>query len=61
MYSLTVYDHPHVLYKTVDDLKCLGCRRPSLVLGEPVQSLKNPLDVILSEKLLYKYLCTSFS
>jgi hypothetical protein len=57
MYSLTVYDDPHILDKTIDNLKRLRCRRPSLVLGKSVQPLKNRLDLILSEKLLYKFLC----
>jgi hypothetical protein len=61
MYSLTVHDHPHILDETVDDLKCLCCRRPSLVLGKSVQSLKNRIDLILSKKLLYKFLCISLS
>jgi len=61
MYSLTVYDRPHILDETVDDLKRLRCRRPSLVLGETVQPLKNCLDVILSEKLLYEFLCIALS
>jgi hypothetical protein len=60
-YSLTVYDHPHILDETVDDLKRLRCRRPSLVLGESAQPLKNRLDVILPEKLLYKFLCIALS
>ena len=59
--SLTVYDHPHILEKAVDNLERLRCRRPSLVLGEPVQSLKNRIDLILSEKLLYKFLCVPLS
>jgi hypothetical protein len=61
MYSLTVYDHPHILDETVDDLKRLRCRRSSLVPCETVQPLENRLDVILSEKLLYKFLCTALS
>ena len=59
--SLTVYDHPHILEKAVDNLERLRRRRPSLVLCEPVQSLKNRIDLILSEKLLYKFLCIPLS
>ena len=55
-YSLTVYDHFHILDETVDDLKCLGRRRPSLVLGESIQPLKNRVNLILSEELLHKFL-----
>jgi hypothetical protein len=57
MYSLTVYKHPHFLDETVDDLKCLRCRHPSLILGKAVQPLKNHIDAILSEKLVHKFLC----
>ena len=59
--SLTVYDHPHILDKTIDDLKCLSCRYPGLVLGEPVQPLKNRVDLILSEKFVHKFLCVALS
>ena len=61
MYSLTVNYHPHILEETVDDLKCLRCRHPGLVLCESVQPLKNRLDVILSKKLLYEFLCIAMS
>ena len=61
MYSLTVYDHPHILEETIDDLKSLRCRRPSLVQGQSVQPLKNRIDVILPEKLLYKFPCVGLS
>jgi hypothetical protein len=61
MYLLAVYDHPHILDETVHDLKCLCCRRPSLVLGESVQPLENRIDLILSKKLLHKFLCSSLS
>jgi hypothetical protein len=61
MYSLTVYDHPHILEETVDDLERLRCRRPSLVLGQSVKPVKNHIDTILSEKLLYNFLCTALN
>jgi hypothetical protein len=61
MYSLTVYDHPHILEETVDDLKRLRCRCPSLVLGQSVQPLKNRIDTIISEKLIYEFLCIALS
>ena len=60
-YSHTIYDHPHILYETVHDLKRLRRSRPSLVLGESVQPLKNCLDLVLSEKLLHKFLCIPLS
>jgi hypothetical protein len=61
IYSLTVYDHPHILDKAVDYLEHLRCRCPSLVLGESVQPLKNRIDLIPSEKFLYKFLCIPLS
>ena len=57
MYSLTVYDRPHILDETVDDLEGLRCRHPGLILSESVKPLKNCIYVILSEKLLHKFLC----
>ena len=54
---LTFYDHSHILNETVDDLKRLSCSRPSFVLGKSVQPLKNRLNLILSEELLYEFLC----
>jgi hypothetical protein len=59
IYSRTVYDHPHIPEKAVDNLESLRCRRPSLIKGESVQPLKNRIDLIPSEKLLYEFLCIS--
>jgi len=61
MYSLTAYDRPHILEESVDDLKRLRCRRPSLVLGQSIQPLKSRIDTTLSEKLPYKVLCIALS
>jgi len=61
IYYLTVYDHPHILEEAIDDLERLRRRRPSLVLSESVQPLKNRIDLILSEKFLYKFLCIPLS
>ena len=58
MDSLTV---PHILDKTVDDLKCQCCRHTSLILSKSVEPLKNPFDFILSEKLVYKDFCIALS
>ena len=57
MYSLTVYDRPHILEETIDDIKRLRGRHPSLIQGQSVQPLKNRIDIILSQELLYKFLC----
>jgi hypothetical protein len=59
--SPTVYDHPHILNETVDNLKRLRCRRPSLVLGESVQPLENRIDLILSKKFICESLCVPLS
>jgi hypothetical protein len=57
IYSLTIYEQHHALEKAVDNLESLRCRRPGLVLGESVQPLKNRIDFIPSEKLLYNFFC----
>jgi hypothetical protein len=49
---LTIHYHSHVLEKAVDNLEGLRSGYPSLVQGEPVQSLKYRLDVLVSKKLL---------
>ena len=54
---LTIHDHTDVLHETVNDFEGLGCRYPSLVVGEPVQPLQDRLDVLLSEGFLYKFDC----
>ena len=61
MYFLTVDDRPHILGETVNDLKRLCRRGPSLVLGQSVQPLKNGLDPILPKELLYEFLCITLS
>ena len=61
IYLLTVYDHSHIMDETIDNFKRLRCCCPSLVLSESVQPLKNRLDFILSEKLLYKFFCLLLS
>jgi hypothetical protein len=53
IYLLTIYDHPHILNETIDDLKRLRRRRKSLVLGESVKPLKDSIDFIISKKFLY--------
>ena len=57
MNSFTFYDNSHILDETIDNLKRLSCSRPSFVLGKSVQPLENRLGLILSEELLYKFLC----
>ena len=57
IYYLTVYEHHHVLEKAVNNLERLRCRHPGLVLGESDQPLENRIDLIPSEKLLYKFFC----
>ena len=49
---LTVNDILHILEKTIDNLEGLCRGYPSLILREPIQSLKYRLDVLTPEKLL---------
>jgi hypothetical protein len=58
---LTVHDHARILDETVDDLESLSCGSPSLVLRESVQPLQDRLDILLSEKFLYKFDCVMLS
>ena len=61
MHLLTIHDHAHILDETVNDLKCLTCGSPSLILRESVQPLQDGLDVILSESFLHKFDCAALS
>ena len=47
--------------KTVDNFESLRCGSPNLVQGKPIQSLERRFDLILSPKLLHKFLCVAFS
>jgi len=58
---LTIHHHPHILDKTINDFECLRGSYSSLILGEPIQPLKYCLDLLLSEKLLYKFFCVVLS
>jgi hypothetical protein len=58
---LTVHDHTHILEKTVDYLESLSGSSFSLVLRQPVQPLQDRLDILLSEKFLYKFDCDALS
>jgi hypothetical protein len=51
----TVHYHFYILYEAIDDLECLRCGYPSLLLGESVQPLDYRLNVLLSKKLLNKF------
>ena len=53
----TVHNDLHILHKTIHDLKGLCCRRPSLLLRQPVQSLQHSFNIVLSKKLLSEFLC----
>jgi hypothetical protein len=55
---LTVGDHPHILDETMDNLKDLCGGQFRLVLGESAQPFENWLDILLSEQLLDKFLCS---
>ena len=47
--------------KTVDNFESVRCGSPNLIQGEPIQSLERRFDLILSPKLLHKFLCVAFS
>jgi hypothetical protein len=47
--------------QSVDNFESLSRGRPNLVQSEPVQSLERRLDLILSSKLLHKFLCVALS
>jgi hypothetical protein len=57
---LTVNHIPHILEKTIDNLKCLRRGYPSLIPSEPIQPLKYRLDVLPpEEQLLDKRFCVA--
>ena len=58
---LTVYHHPHIPDKTVNNIKGLRCSYPSLILGESVEPLEYRFDILLSKKLLNKLFCVTSS
>ena len=53
----TVQNKLDVLHKAVHKFQCLCCRRLSLLLRQPVQSLQHRFHVITSKELLPKFLC----
>ena len=55
MRLLTFHDHSHTLDETMDNIKNHRCCDASLVLRESVNPLKDSLNVLLSESLLYKF------
>ena len=56
VYLLTVHYYPHILDKVVDNLEGLRCGYPSFSLSESIYPLENRLNVLLSKKLLDKFL-----
>ena len=58
---LTIQNKLPVLDETGHNLECLCSCGASLVKSESVQSLQDRLDVVLSEKFLYKFLYVPFS
>ena len=52
---LAFHNHSHTLNEAVDNVKNLGCCDASLVLRESVNPLKDSLNVLLSESLLYEF------
>ena len=58
---ITIHDGHPMLDKTVDNFERLSRSYPTLVQGEPIQPLDRRLDILLSAKLSYKFLCASLS
>jgi hypothetical protein len=58
---LTVHDGPLMPNKTVNNFEGLSGSRPTLIQCEPIQPPDGRLDVILSKKLLHKFLCVPLS
>jgi hypothetical protein len=56
---LTVNHIPHILEKTMDDLKRLRRSYPGLIPSESIQPLKYRLDVLTPELLLDKRFCVA--
>ena len=57
----TIHDNPSMSDKTVDNFESMRCGCPNLIQSEPIQSLERCFDLILSPKLLHKFLCVEFS
>jgi hypothetical protein len=55
----TTHDHARILDETVDYLEGLSCSSPNLFLRESVQPLQDRVDILLSEKSLYKFYCVA--
>jgi hypothetical protein len=55
----TVHENPPMPDQSVDNFESLSCGCPDLVQREPIQSLERRLDLILSSKLLHKFLCAA--
>ena len=61
LYLLTVHHYPHILDKTVDNLKGLSRCYPSLVQGKSIQPLDDRFDILFSKKLLDKFFFVAVS
>jgi len=58
---LTVHKLLHILDESANDAESLSCGSPSLLLREPVQPLRDSLDVLVPEKILHKFDCVAMS
>jgi hypothetical protein len=61
VHLLAVHDHPRISNKTLNNLESLPCSHLSLALGQSIQPLEHRFDVVLSQKLLRKFLCVALS
>ncbi len=57
----TIHELPHVLDESVDNSERMSCSSLGLVSRQPVKPLQDCLDVLLLEKILYKFDCVVLS
>jgi len=58
---LTIHELPHILGESVDNSERMSCSSPGLVLRQSVEPLQDCLDVLLLEKIPYKFDCVVVS
>jgi len=58
---LTANELPHILDESVDNRESMSCSSPSLVLCQSAKPLQHCLNVLLLDKLLYKFDCVVLS
>jgi hypothetical protein len=53
----TFHNHLHISDKTMDHTQGLRNNHPSLILGQSIQSLEDPLYLALPQQLLREFYC----